>query len=92
MLFFVGDETTASGSSMTGDCMVRALSVVWEFWQRRHPDKPFPAILHTQTDNTVKEAKNSIFAKLLIMLAATSVFRECVSSHLQVGHTHEDVG
>ncbi len=90
--FFVGDETTASGSSMTAECVLRSLSYVFEHWKRHHTDKPFPARLNTQTDNTVKEAKNSIFGRLLITLVSASAFQECTSSHLQVGHTHEDVG
>lgn len=90
--FFVGQECTAGGSSMSADCVMRSLSKALIFWQKRHPNLNFPEVLAVQGDNTVKEVKNGIFAKLLIMLTSADYFKEAAARHLKVGHTHEDGG
>jgi hypothetical protein len=90
--FYVGQECTAGGSSMSADCVMRSLSKAWIFWQKRHPNLKFPEVLAVQGDNTVKEVKNGIFAKLLIMLTSADYFKQAAARHLKVGHTHEDGG
>ena len=44
-----------------------------------------------QSDNTVKEVKNSVSAAMMSSLLVGDYFEEAGHHHLPVGHTHEDV-
>ena len=92
VFFFLGDESTTCGSSMSAECLLRALSKAWTHWHRKTPGKPFPGFLYILADNTVKEVKNSIWARMLICMTSASVFKGAIQNHLKVGRTHEDGG
>lgn len=47
--------------------------------------------LWLQSDNTVKEIRNTYTARALCTLLHQQVFRVTTEAHLQKGHTHEDV-
>ena len=44
-----------------------------------------------QSDNTVKEIRNTYTARALCTLLNQQIFRVGTEAHLQKGHTHEDV-
>ena len=44
-----------------------------------------------QSDNTVKEVKNSVSASMMSSLLLAEYFEEAGHHHLPVGHTHEDI-
>ena len=48
--------------------------------------------LWIQSDNTVKEVKNSLSGVMMSALITARYFDECGHHHLPVGHTHEDIG
>lgn len=48
--------------------------------------------LWLQSDNAVKEGRNSFIHKLLCLLTQGGYFRQTTGAYLEVGHTHEDVG
>ena len=50
-----------------------------------------PPHLWVQVDNAGGENKNQHVMRLLSVLVDRAVFRSCVLSFLQVGHTHEDI-
>lgn len=47
--------------------------------------------LWVQSDNTVKEVKNSVSASMMSSLLLAEYFEEAGHHHLPVGHTHEDI-
>lgn len=57
--------------------------VIWLFMYLR---------LWWQGDNTVKELRNSMTGKLASLMTSAGFFNITAHHHLQVGHTHEDVG
>lgn len=51
----------------------------------------FVSRLFLQSDNTVKEVRNTYGHRILSSLVQGNVFRQCGISHMLPGHTHEDV-
>ena len=55
-------------------------------------DKPYvPIRIWCQSDNTVKEIRNTYTGRMCCSLLQTGVVRQASECHLQVGHTHEDI-
>lgn len=48
--------------------------------------------LWLQADNACKEVRNAATGQLACLLAQSGYFQTITQAHLQVGHTHEDVG
>ena len=47
---------------------------------------------YLQADNTTKEVRHQSTSKLMCSLVQLGYYRAASHNHLQVGHTHEDVG
>ena len=44
-----------------------------------------------QSDNTVKELRNTFGSRMMSSLCQAQLFSSCSVNHLLVGHTHEDI-
>lgn len=69
-----------------------AVGILTAFGKKKQFDDVWIALrLWLQSDNTVKEIRNTYTARVLCTLLQQEVFRVCSECHLLKGHTHEDI-
>ena len=83
------EEDVPKGSNLTIELLTQTLSRVMQSCADR--GRPLAAHVWIQCDNAGGENKNQWLLRYLAVLTDRGVFRSCVLSFLQVGHTHEDL-
>ncbi|CAJ1352230.1 unnamed protein product, partial [Effrenium voratum] len=86
---YISDEQISAGSSWSWEIVFRTLEHV--FHSARRSNLRVPSGLWIQSDNTVKEIKNSVSGLLCSYLASLGYFEDIGHYHLPKGHTHEDI-
>ena len=86
MSFNFVEENVPKGSTLTIEVLVQCLErVIGQSLTATPPN------LWVQVDNCGGENKNRHLLRFLSVLVDRGIFRSCVLSFLQVGHTHEDI-
>jgi hypothetical protein len=85
--FTMVEANIEKGSNLTLEVLTRALDRVLP----ATGGNGFPTHFWMQCDNAGGENKNQWVLRWLALLVDRGVFRSCVFSTLQVGHTHEDL-
>ena len=87
--FYLSSEQVGGGINFFGHCLYDSLQWAADTSQIRQ--KPFPHILSLHTDNTTGQNKNYDGLSLINILVSSQSMSSGQNSHLQVGHTHEDL-
>jgi len=86
MCFNFVEENVPKGSNLVMEVLAQSLERIFNKTQTGAPPH-----LWIQVDNAGGENKNRHILRFLSVLVDRAVFRSCVLSFLQVGHTHEDI-
>ena len=86
---FLAEEGISTGGEYSWECLLKTIQFCIDAAHRK--GHRAPRSLWVQSDNTVKELKNSLSGAMCSHLVTSQFFEEAGHYHLPVGHTHEDV-
>lgn len=88
-VIFLAEEGISTGGEYSWECLLKTIQLCIDASQRK--GHRAPRSLWIQSDNTVKELKNSLTGAMCSHLVSSRFFEETGHYHLPIGHTHEDV-
>ena len=88
-VIFMAEEGVSTGGNYSWSCILKTIDLCAQ--AARRAGKQLARSLWVQSDNTVKELKNSLSGSMLTSLISADYFDEAGHHHLPVGHTHEDI-
>jgi len=88
-VIFMAEEGVSTGGDYSWSCILKTIDLCAA--QARRSGRQLARTLWIQSDNTVKELKNSLTGSMLSHLITSDYFDEAGHHHLPVGHTHEDI-